>query len=345
MLNQGNLKESTQKETTTRKKEFYQNLKNLKLKLKKVKNQYGKDSILNAAGALTPECVEEYQEDCKELKKAIQEYIESEKKAGKSIKAKLGEKLNLGLKLDTNKLEALEKAVPEDSKNFSKTEALSSDINNMAKAMENLIKSIKPTSSTNKDIIKKLTGLEKQLKENLEILSTSFILEQDNEAINYLEKLNETDKTRKKELLKKIEKLNFSFDPYKSGSIVDKTGKITVAVTDYRESCKKMSSAIEQYIEAEKQSKKTKLKSILSLKLNTKKLTELKRALDNSQITSDKEGKVALSCDYIMGKMSDLRKSIKPTSPTNAAIIKKLKTFENQLNNNLKIHLKQRTKK
>lgn len=157
--------------------------------------------------------------------------------------------------------------------------------------------------------------------------------------------------TLKETLLKEINNLDFSFKP-ENGTIVNgNDGKaIPKAVKQFEESCEKLKEAVKHYKDEEekksaKSNNKFKIKSALGMKLSLGKIDEfLKSMNDNSKFKNDfgnsSVSDVVFSCSFLMDKIAKLRKSIKPTSPTNVKIRSKLSSFEKQLNGNLKIWMK-----
>lgn len=329
------LKETIEKGSKTRKQEFYTTLSSLKFKLKKAPNNKDfKNSIFDDSGVLVEECVEKYREDCANLKKAIEEYIESEKASKKSLKGKIGEKLNLGLKLDINKMENLRKNLDINPNSHNNT-VLEDACGEISDAVANLRKSIKPTSTTNKNIRKKLAEIEKQLESNATMMTNDFNARRGSGIV--IEEVEKKAKTRKKEFLKKIENLDFSYEP-KNKTILDSKGEATKAVQEYRESCKKLAEAINGYVNSESKEEKStkfKAKSVLGLKLNLTKMKNLKKELTSNWMESTKGQDITRTCLEIKAKMEDLRKSIAPTSATNKEIRKKLASFEKQLRTNM----------
>lgn len=336
--NEAALKETIEKGAQTRKQKFLKAISGLKFRIKKNRdNTNFKNSIYNDDGELVEECVENYRADCASLKKAIEEYIEAEKTGKKTLKSKIGQKLNLGLKLDTNKLENLKEQIKEPTpSNKIAPENASYDI---AEAMANLRKSIKPTSTTNKNLRKKLAEIEKQLRLNDTMMTKDFDERGKIEVVE-AEKAEEKAKTRKQKFLEKIENLDFSYEP-KNNTILDDNGEATKAVKEYRGNCKELAEAIKEYVESEqkdKNSTKFKVKSLLSLKLNLVKMEALEKKLTSKNCMESTDGQtITFTCLEIKEKMEDLRKSIAPTSATNKEIRKKLANFEKQLRTNMKI--------
>ena len=327
------MKESIEKGAQTRKKKFLKAISGLKFRLKKARdNTYFKNSIYNDGGELVEECVENYRADCASLKKAIEEYIEAEKAGKKTLKSKIGQKLNLGLKLDENKLNDLKKEIKEPTP--SDEIAPENASYNIAESMANLRKSIKPTSTTNKNLRKKLAEIEKQLR-----LNDTMMIKDLNERGN-VEEIEEKAKTRKQKFLEKIENLDFSYEP-KNNKILDSNGKATKAVREYRENCKELAKAINEYVESEQKdenSTKFKVKSLLSLKLNLGKMKALKKELTSENCMESTNGQtVTLTCLEVKELMEKFRKSIAPTSATNKEIREKFASFEKQLRSNMEI--------
>lgn len=279
--------------------------------------------------------MENYRADCASLKKAIEDYIEAEKTAKKTLKSKIGQKLNLGLKLDTDKLENLKEQIKEPTS----ADAIAPEhaCGEIAEAMANLRKSIKPTSTTNKNIIKKLAEIEKQLKLNDTMITNDFNARRGFEID--IEEFGKKAKTRKQKFLKKIENLDFSYEP-KNNTILDEKGEATKAVKEYRENCKELAEAINGYLESEsKEEKSTKFKSksLLSLKLNLVKMRALEEKLTIKDMESTNGQEITMTCLNIKKKMEEFRKSIAPTSATNKEIRKKFASFEKQLRTNMEI--------
>lgn len=327
------LKESIEKGAQTRKQKFLKAISGLKFRLKKARdNTHFKNSIYNDSGELVEECVENYRADCASLKKAIEEYIEAEKAGKKTLKSKIGQKLNLGLKLDENKLNDLKKEIKEPTP--SDEIAPENASYNIAESMANLRKSIKPTSTTNKNLRKKLAEIEKQLR-----LNDTMMIKDLNERGN-VEEIEEKAKTRKQKFLEKIENLDFSYEP-KNNKILDSNGKATKAVREYRENCKELAKAINEYVESEQKdenSTKFKVKSLLSLKLNLGKMKALKKELTSENCMESTNGQtVTLTCLEVKELMEKFRKSIAPTSATNKEIREKFASFEKQLRSNMEI--------
>lgn len=327
------MKESIEKGAQTRKQKFLKAISGLKFRLKKARdNTYFKNSIYNDGGELVEECVENYRADCASLKKAIEEYIEAEKAGKKTLKSKIGQKLNLGLKLDENKLNDLKKEIKEPTP--SDEIAPENASYNIAESMANLRKSIKPTSTTNKNLRKKLAEIEKQLR-----LNDTMMIKDLNERGN-VEEIEEKAKTRKQKFLKKIENLDFSYEP-KNNTILDSKGEATKAVREYRENCKELAKAINEYVESEQKdenSTKFKVKSLLSLKLNLGKMKALKKELTSENCMESTNGQtVTLTCLEVKELMEKFRKSIAPTSATNKEIREKFASFEKQLRSNMEI--------
>lgn len=327
------MKESIEKGAQTRKQKFLKAISGLKFRLKKARdNTYFKNSIYNDGGELVEECVENYRADCASLKKAIEEYIEAEKAGKKTLKSKIGQKLNLGLKLDENKLNDLKKEIKEPTP--SDEIAPENASYNIAESMANLRKSIKPTSNTNKNLRKKLAEIEKQLR-----LNDTMMIKDLNERGN-VEEIEEKAKTRKQKFLEKIENLDFSYEP-KNNKILDSNGKATKAVREYRENCKELAKAINEYVESEQKdenSTKFKVKSLLSLKLNLGKMKALKKELTSENCMESTNGQtVTLTCLEVKELMEKFRKSIAPTSATNKEIREKFASFEKQLRSNMEI--------
>lgn len=327
------MKESIEKGAQTRKQKFLKAISGLKFRLKKARdNTYFKNSIYNDGGELVEECVENYRADCASLKKAIEEYIEAEKAGKKTLKSKIGQKLNLGLKLDENKLNDLKKEIKEPTP--SDEIAPENASYNIAESMANLRKSIKPTSTTNKNLRKKLAEIEKQLR-----LNDTMMIKDLNERGN-IEEIEEKAKTRKQKFLEKIENLDFSYEP-KNNKILDSNGKATKAVREYRENCKELAKAINEYVESEQKdenSTKFKVKSLLSLKLNLGKMKALKKELTSENCMESTNGQtVTLTCLEVKELMEKFRKSIAPTSATNKEIREKFASFEKQLRSNMEI--------
>lgn len=331
------MKESIEKGAQTRKQKFLKAISGLKFRLKKARdNTYFKNSIYNDGGELVEECVENYRADCASLKKAIEEYIEAEKAGKKTLKSKIGQKLNLGLKLDENKLNDLKKEIKEPTP--SDKIAPENAINDIAEKMANLRKSIKPTSTTNKNLRKKLAEIEKQLESNATMMTND-----SNARLGSgiaIEEVEKKAKTRKKEFLKKIENLDFSYEP-KNNTILDSKGEATKAVREYRENCKELAKAINEYVESEQKdenSTKFKVKSLLSLKLNLGKMKALKKELTSENCMESTNGQtVTLTCLEVKELMEKFRKSIAPTSAANKEIREKFASFEKQLRSNMKI--------
>ena len=331
--NEAAMKESIEKGAQTRKQKFLKAISGLKFRIKKNRdNTYFKNSIYNDDGELVEECVENYRADCASLKKAIEEYIEAENTGKKTLKSKIGQKLNLGLKLDQNKLNNLKKEIKEPTPTDEVApEKASYEI---AEKMADLRKSIKPTSTTNKNLRKKLAEIEKQLKLN-NAMMLKYINERDD-----VEEIEEKAKTRKQKFLEKIENLDFSYEP-KNNTILDSKGKATKAVREYRENCKELAEAINEYVESEQKdenSTKFKVKSLLSLKLNLGKMKALKKELTSENCMESTKGQVVtLTCFEIKKLMEEFRKSIAPTSAANKEIREKFASFEKQLRSNMEI--------
>ena len=331
--NETALKETIEKGAQTRKQKFLKAISGLKFRIKKNRdNTNYKNSIYNDGGELVEECVENYRADCASLKKAIEEYIEAEKTGKKTLKSKIGQKLNLGLKLDINKLENLKEQIKEPTPSDKiAPENASYDI---AEAMANLRKSIKPTSTTNKNLRKKLAEIEKQLRLNDTMMTKDF------DERGKIEVVEEKAKTRKQKFLEKIENLDFSYEP-KNKTILNSNGEATKAVKEYRGNCKELAEAIKEYVESEqkdKNSTKFKMKSLLSLKLNLVKMEALEKELTSKNCMESTDGQtITFTCFKIKELMEKFRKSIAPTSATNKEIRKKLANFEKQLGTNMKI--------
>lgn len=152
--------------------------------------------------------------------------------------------------------------------------------------------------------------------------------------------------TLKETLLKEINNLDFSFKP-ENGTIVNgNDGKaIPKAVEKYKESCEKLKGAVKHYKDEEekksaKSNNKFKIKSALGMKLSLGKIDDFLKSMDTlifkSRFESAVASNIVFSCSSLMDKIAKLRKSIKPTSPTNVKIRSKLSSFETQLNKNLK---------
>lgn len=330
--------ETIEKNSTTHKQKFYKEILDLRFKLKKAPgNIHFKNSVYKDGGELVESCVAEFREDCKILKEAIEEYIKSEEKSGTSLKNRITEKLNLGLKLDQNKMKEIAECLEKYSK---KPEEQCDEI---YVTVLNFRKSIKPYSAINKNIIKKLANIEKRLTKAGDMMTQDFLERHPmgNLAMP-MEEFEKKAKTRKKEFFNKIKNLDFSYDPNKSKSIIDSnTGEVEDdTVEDYRESCKKLAAAIHRYVELEEKDEKStkfKAKSLLGLKLNLTKMKNLKKELLSNGIKSDNGQDLTRTCLDIKPKMTDFRKSIVTTSPINKEIRKKLASFEKQLRTNMEI--------
>lgn len=330
--------ETIEKNSTTHKQKFYKEILDLRFKLKKAPgNIYFKNSVYKDGGELVESCVAEFREDCKILKEAIEEYIKSEGKTSTSLKNKITEKLNLGLKLDQNKM----KEIAECLKKYS--EKPENRCDKIYKKVLNFRKSIKPSSTINKNIIKKLIDIEKRLNKAGDMMAQDSLKRQPRGNLTLsMEEFEKKAKNFKTEFFNKIKNLDFSYDPNKSKSIIDSsTGRVEDdTVEDYRESCEKLSSAIDNYIESESNEeklKKRKVKTTLGLKFDINKMTELSIQLSDKRLESDNGHELTKTCLDIKPKMTAFRKSIVTTSPINKEIRKKLASFEKQLRTNMEI--------
>lgn len=175
---------------------------------------------------------------------------------------------------------------------------------------------------------------------SLQVNTTSPIEKIEEELPETIEKESQT---RKKTFFKDIDKLNFSFEP-SNKTILDQNNKATKAVYQYKESCKKLKEAVNDYKNSEKgstKSNKFKIKSALGMKLSLGKMDEFVKSIDNTKFNnnfkSDEGAKIVFSCNSMAEEIAKLRKSIKPVSPINIKIRKKLSGFEKQLYKNLDI--------
>lgn len=331
--------ETIDKKAKTNKKKFCTALTNLTFEFEKSPNN--KTSIYDDKKELIEGCVNGYNKSCGNLKKAIEEYINAENK-NESIKSKIGEKLHLGLKLDLEKMKTLKEKLDVEIKQpkykspagmKAETGMIKSQLEDISSAMDDLRESITSSSDTNRKIREKLATFKKQIDANQDMVNYS------NESNAKNNEIEEKTKAYKKEFLESINKLRFSFEP-----VIDTTrGGETIAdensnsTTAYKESCEKLKEAVNKYITAKTNSNKSKLKSALSLKLNSECMKELSALLNTNNFKSKNITTVVKSCDELSEKMEELRKSIKPTSPTNIKIRSKLSSFKDQLDKNLDI--------